>query len=141
MKILVRPRSVTRSNGHPSLKPIKDAGCEVVLSTPGTLPGEDELLKLLPGCIGYLAGVGIFDQDAVLATSASGKISGIGVDAFDPEPPEDWRITLDSRVIATPHIGGYTDESIERAMSVAVDNLLHALASANNDTQAKESHD
>lgn len=320
MKILVTPRSVTRTNGHPSLKPIEDAGYDVVFSTPGTFPSEDELLKLLPGCIGYLAGVekisakvlnaasdlrvvsrngtgvdsidleaaerngiavcravganargvaeltfglilslirsipfsdaamktrrwarregievagrtlgligcgvvgkyvaqfavgfdmnvvacdpypdhsfhpgerfsytlmdelleqsdiislhcppmtdgkplvdatmigrmndgvylintargSLLDQDAALAALTSGKISGIGVDAFDPEPPEDWRITLDPRVIATPHIGGYTDESIERAMSVAVDNLLHALATAKNVAQVKESHD
>jgi phosphoglycerate dehydrogenase-like enzyme len=30
-------------------------------------------------------------------------------------------------VIGTPHIGGYTRESIDRAMTVAVDNLLAAL--------------
>ncbi len=320
MKILVTPRSVTRTHGHPSLKPLEDAGYEVVFSTPGTLPGEDELLKLLPGCIGYLAGVekisakvlntvsdlrvisrngtgvdsidleaaersgiavcraaganargvaeltfglilslirsipfsdaamktqrwvrregievagrtlgligcgvvgkyvaklalgfdmnvlacdpypdysfhpgerfsyarmdellersdiislhcppmadgkplvdaamigrmkngvylvntargSLLDQDAALAALTSGKISGIGVDAFDPEPPEDWRITLDPRVIATPHIGGYTGESIERAMSVAVDNLLHALVSAKNVAQARKRHE
>jgi phosphoglycerate dehydrogenase-like enzyme len=77
----------------------------------------------------------LLDQGAALAALTSGKISGIGVDSFDPEPPEDWRITLDPRVVATPHIGGYTDESIERAMSVAVDNLLHALATAKNVAQ------
>jgi phosphoglycerate dehydrogenase-like enzyme len=309
MKILVTPRSVTRTNGHPSLKPIEDAGYDIVFSAPGTSPSEQELLQLLPGCIGYLAGVekisakvlnaasglrvvsrngtgvdsidleaaarngivvcralganargvaelafglilglirsipfsdaamktrrwtrrqgievagrtlgligcgvvgrqvaqfalafgmkvlacdpcpdngfrpgerfsyagmdallgqsdiislhcppladgrplldaamigrmidgvylvntargSLLDQDAALAALASGKISGIGVDAFDPEPPEDWRIALDPLVIATPHIGGYTEESIERAMSVAVANLLHALAAA-----------
>lgn len=312
MKVLVTPRSVTRSNGHPSLKPIADAGYQVVFSNPGTLPGEDELRKLLPGCIGYLAGVekisaqvlnsapelrvisrngtgvdsidlgaaerngiavrraaganargvaeltlglilglvrsipfsdaamktrrwirregievagrtlgligcgvvgkhvarfalgfdmnvlacdpypdpgfrsgerfayasmeellersdiislhcpptadgrplvdatmigrmrdgvylvntargSLLDQHAALAALASGKISGIAVDAFEPEPPEDWRLTLDPRVIATPHIGGYTGESIDRAMTVAVDNLLHALVSAKNE--------
>jgi D-3-phosphoglycerate dehydrogenase len=31
------------------------------------------------------------------------------------------------RVIATPHLGGYTHESIDRATVAAVDNLLAAL--------------
>lgn len=320
MKILVTPRSVTRNSGHPSLKPIEGAGYQIVFSTPGTLPGESELLKLLPGCIGYLAGVerisaqvldaapglrvisrngtgvdsidleaaarngiavcraaganargvaeltfglilglirsipysdsamktrrwarregievagrtlgligcgavgkcvarfalgfemnvvacdpdpdhsfhpgarfsyarmdellvqsdvislhcppaaddkplvdaamiermkdGVYlintargclvDQDAALAGLASGKISGIGVDAFEPEPPEDWRLTLDARVIASPHIGGYTAESIDRAMSAAVENLLHALAAAKDAAPARKGHE
>ncbi|MBI3370287.1 MAG: phosphoglycerate dehydrogenase [Betaproteobacteria bacterium] len=319
MKILVTPRSVTRTQGHPSLKPIGDAGYDVVFSTPGELPGEDELLKLLPGCTGYLAGVekisaklldaapglrvisrngtgvdsidleaaerngievcralganargvaeltlglilglirsipysdaamktrgwarregvelagrtlgligcgvvgkcvarfalafdmnvaafdpypdlnfqpgarfsrvdmagllaqsdiislhcpptadgkplvdatmisrmkdgvylvntarsSLLDQDAALCALASGKISGIAVDAFASEPPADWRLTLDPRVIATPHIGGYTGESIERAMSVAVYNLLHALATSNDAAKARKAH-
>lgn len=317
MKILVTPRSVTRTNGHPSLKPIEDAGYDIVFSAPGSLPGEDELLKLLPGCIGYVAGVekisakvldaasglrvvsrngtgvdsidlaaaerngiaicravganargaaeltfglilslirsiafsdaamktrrwvrregieledrtlgiigcgvvgkcvarfalgfdlnvlacdpyadhsfrpgerfsyvrmeellaqsdiislhcppttdgkplvdaamigrmidgvylvntargSLIDQGAALAALTSGKISGIGVDAFEPEPPEDWRLTQDPRVIATPHIGGYTAESIDRAMSVAVGNLLRALPTSKNVAETRK---
>ena len=47
MKILVTPRSVTK-NGHPSLARLEEAGYEVVFSTPGTFPAEEELLELLP---------------------------------------------------------------------------------------------
>jgi len=304
MKILVTPRSVTR-DGHPALEKLTEAGYELVFSTPGAFPGEDELLELLPGCVGYLAGVeeissrvldaakglqvisrngtgvdsidlgaadrngikvlravganargvaelamggiiaavrsipfsdaamkdrkwtrrkGIelsdrtlgligcgmigrlvagfalaFDMDviacdpyadmsykpskrfafasiddvlggsdiislhcppqdggalidaasiekmkdgvyiintarasliddrAVLAGLESGKIAGVVVDAFDPEPPADWRLAGHSKVIGTPHIGGFTPESIDRAVSAAVDNLLQAL--------------
>lgn len=320
MKILVTPRSVTRTRGHPSLQPLGDAGYEVVFSAPGISPSEDDLLKLLPGCIGYLAGVekisaqvlnaasglrvisrngtgvdsidldaargngievcralganargvaeltlglilglirsipysdaamktrswarregievagrtlgligcgivgkcvarfalafdmnvvacdpypdhgfrpgarfgyssvdelldrsdiislhcppttdgralvdatmigrmkdGVYlvntargslvEQEAALAALASGKIAGIGIDAFDPEPPEDWRLTLDPRVIATPHVGGYTGESIDRAMSVAVSNLLHALATPKDVSVTRKRHE
>lgn len=307
MKILVTPRSVTRNHNHPALQPLYAAGCEVVFCSPGLSPSEDELIDLLPGCAGYLAGVekisgkvldlapdlkvisrngtgtdnidadsarrnniqvcraiganargvaeltfglilglirsipfsdatmktgawerrqgvevdgrtiglvgcgvigrhvarfalgfdmqvvaydpfpdpgfkpsehfsyvdmaglldqadiislhcpalpagaalvdadmiarmrngvylvntargSLIDQNAALLALASGKIAGIAVDAFDPEPPTDWRLSKDPRVISTPHIGGFTNESIERAMSVAVDNLLNALA-------------
>ncbi len=305
-KVLVTPRSVTR-NGHPALAAIESAGYEVVLSTPGQLPSEDELLELLPGCVGYLAGVervsakvlgeatdlkvisrngtgvdsvdtdaaarngiticraaganargvaelafglvmalirsvpfsdlamkqqrwerrkgiemagrtlglvgcgaigksvarfalafdmdvlafdpypdsaflpgdrfrfvdmeqllatsdvislhcpppadgkplvdqstiarmkdgvylvntargGLIDPDAAEAALASGKISGIGVDAYEVEPPTDWRLVQDPRVIATPHIGGFTEESVDRAVTIAVDQLLSVLA-------------
>jgi phosphoglycerate dehydrogenase-like enzyme len=31
------------------------------------------------------------------------------------------------RVVATPHLGGFTEESVERAVQIAVDNLLAEL--------------
>ncbi|TFG57910.1 MAG: oxidoreductase, partial [Spirochaetales bacterium] len=55
-KILVTPRSLTKKR-HPAFSLFEDAGLSVVTCTPGVMPGEDELLSLLPGCIGYLAGV------------------------------------------------------------------------------------
>ena len=42
-RILVTPRSVTKS-GHPSLERFRQAGFEVVFSTPGVQPDEAELL-------------------------------------------------------------------------------------------------
>ena len=53
---LVTPRSVTK-DGHPSLQRIRDAGYDIVVSSPGKQPTEGELLRLVPGCVGYLAGV------------------------------------------------------------------------------------
>jgi D-3-phosphoglycerate dehydrogenase len=55
-KILVTPRSLTKE-GHPTLDLLTQAGYEVIFSTPGKSPDEEELLRLLPGCIGMLAGV------------------------------------------------------------------------------------
>ena len=49
------------------------------------------------------------------------------MDAFKKEPPENWDIIDHPRVIVTPHIGGYTAESIDRATIAAVDNLLNVL--------------
>lgn len=71
---------------------------------------------------------GLIDPDAAVAALASGKVSGIGVDAHEVEPPTDWRLVQDPRVIATPHIGGFTEESVDRAVTVAVDQLLSVLA-------------
>ncbi len=55
-RILITPRSVT-AGGHPALARLQDAGYEVVFATPGQQPTETELLEVLPGCVGYLAGV------------------------------------------------------------------------------------
>ena len=305
MKILITPRSITR-DGHPSLAKLEAAGYELVFSTPGAFPSEDELIELLPGCVGYLAGVeqisgkvldsagdlkaisrngtgvdsvdleaaerngvqilraaganargvaeltfghilasvrsipfsdaamkdhrwerrkglelagrklglvgcgmigrlvakfalafdmdvvacdpqadmsfkpsgrfnfgsiddvlqdsdiislhcpasqdggalidatavgemtdgvyiintaraSLLDDRAVLAGLESGKIAGVVVDAFESEPPSDWTLAGHPKVISTPHIGGFTSESVDRAVSVAVDNLLAAL--------------
>ncbi|MDP6636884.1 MAG: phosphoglycerate dehydrogenase [Phycisphaerae bacterium] len=304
MKILITPRSLTR-DGHKSLARLEDAGYELLFSTPGEFPSEDELIKLLPGCVGYLAGVekissrvldsagdlkvisrngtgvdsvdlgaadrnkvqvlravganargvaeltfghilaavrsipfsdaamkdqrwerrkgfeladrtlgligcgmigqqvarfalgfdmrvlacdpfadmsfkpsnrfafnsidgvladsdiislhcppqdggpvidaetieemkdgvyiintaraNLLDERAVLAGLDSGKIAGVVIDAFDPEPPSDWTLAKHPKVVSSPHIGGFTSESVDRAVSVAVDNLLAAL--------------
>lgn len=69
----------------------------------------------------------LVDDDAVLAALEDGTLSTYAVDAFDSEPPEPSRRLGHERVIATPHIGGYTHTSVRRATSMAVDNLLAAL--------------
>lgn len=74
------------------------------------------------------ARAGLMDDDAVLEALDSGQIAGVAIDVFRMEPPEDLRLARHPRVIATPHIGGFTDEGVDRAVSVAVKNMLDALA-------------
>ena len=83
-KILVTPRSLTRE-GDPALNLLRDAGYEVVLCTPGKSPGEEELILLLPGCVGWLAGVEKITDRVLGKASDLRAISrnGTGVDSID----------------------------------------------------------
>ncbi|MFI9643828.1 hypothetical protein ACIG87_27895 [Micromonospora sp. NPDC051925] len=49
------------------------------------------------------------------------------MDAFDREPPEPSALLRHPRVVATPHLGAATSESVRRASEAAVENLLVAL--------------
>jgi len=72
----------------------------------------------------------LVDDDAVLAALEDGTLSTYAVDAFDSEPPELNPLLQHERVLATPHIGGYTTGSVRRATALAVENLLAVLEPA-----------
>ncbi len=69
----------------------------------------------------------LVDDDAVLVALESGALSYYAIDAFDTEPPEPSALLQHPRVIATPHLGGFTTTSVRRATSMAVDNILREL--------------
>jgi phosphoglycerate dehydrogenase-like enzyme len=75
------------------------------------------------------ARAGLWDEEAVFNGLESGQIAGVALDVFPEEPPRDRRLAKHPNVIAMPHCGAYTRESVDRAISVAVDNLLQALGS------------
>ncbi len=69
----------------------------------------------------------LLDDAAVIRALDSGKLSGVAIDAFRKEPPMDDPLVKHAKVIATPHVGAFTKESVSRAVSVAIDNLLQFL--------------
>lgn len=74
------------------------------------------------------ARAGLVDPVAVLAALDAGSLSAYATDTADAESPDLAPLLRHERVIATPHIGAYTEESVARATAVAVENLLQALA-------------
>ncbi len=85
--------------------------------------------RLRPGChVVNTARAGLVDEGAMLAALERGQVRAYATDVFAAEPPEPSPLLAHPRVIATPHIGGLTAESVGRATAAAVDNLLAALA-------------
>ncbi|MCI2395038.1 NAD(P)-dependent oxidoreductase [Aliiroseovarius sediminis] len=80
-KILITPRSLSKGN-HPDLEPLRRAGFELVMPTPGATPTEVDLVKALPGCVGWLAGVEPVSEAVILSAKDLRVISrnGTGVD-------------------------------------------------------------
>jgi D-3-phosphoglycerate dehydrogenase / 2-oxoglutarate reductase len=80
-RILVTPRSLTETP-HPSVENLRNLGIDIVYSTPGKLPDEAELLHLIPGTTGWLAGVEPISH-AVIESARHLKVisrNGTGID-------------------------------------------------------------
>jgi D-3-phosphoglycerate dehydrogenase len=88
------------------------------------------VLERLPEgcCLVNTARATLVDESAILDSLEKGKLRAYATDVFDPEPPQPGSALLaHPRVIGTPHIGGFTEESIRRAAEAAVQNLLAIL--------------
>lgn len=70
----------------------------------------------------------LIDTAAALPLLESGQLGGIALDVFETEPPKLTGLLQHERVICTPHIGGFTGESVNNAVEAAVRNLLEVLA-------------
>jgi D-3-phosphoglycerate dehydrogenase len=83
--------------------------------TPATrgLVGAGTLARMKPSAVLVnTARGGLVDEDALLAALDAGTLAGAGLDAFAEEPPKDRRVLEHPRVLATPHVGGSTEEAI-----------------------------
>ncbi|MCB1329196.1 MAG: phosphoglycerate dehydrogenase [Maritimibacter sp.] len=86
------------------------------------------LAKMKPGgVIINTARAELIDDAAVLAALDSGVLSALATDVFREEPPAPSPLLSHDRVILTPHAGGFTEESVNRATRAAIENILKVL--------------
>lgn len=93
--VLVTPRSLS-AEGHPALQKLRDAGFTVLAPWPGRQPGEEELLRVLPECVAYLAGVERITAQVLKAATKLKIISrnGVGMDNIDLHVAEQLGIVV-----------------------------------------------
>ena len=71
---------------------------------------------------------GIIDEDAAYEALKSGKLAGLGLDAFETEPPTKSRLFEFDNVIATPHTGAHTKEATDNMANASIRNLIDLLS-------------
>lgn len=72
---------------------------------------------------------GVVDEDALIDALEGGEIAGAGLDTFLQEPlPPDHALWKAKNAIITPHLGGFNDTYVEKALPIFERNLRHFLA-------------
>ena len=73
---------------------------------------------------------GLIDEEAVYEALKTGKLGGLGMDAFETEPPKDSPLFEFENVVATPHTGAHTQEATANMARMSVENLIAVLSGA-----------
>ena len=69
----------------------------------------------------------VVDELEIVKALDNNKVQIYATDVYKKEPPEVDDLISHPKTICTPHIGAYTEESINRAVEAAVDNILTVL--------------
>lgn len=70
---------------------------------------------------------GLLDEEACAEALKSGKLRGMGLDAFEQEPLPDSPLKGLPRVVFSPHTGAHTAEAVQKMGLMAVQNLISVL--------------
>lgn len=71
---------------------------------------------------------GIIDEAAAYEALKIGRLGGLGLDAFEVEPPEDSPLFKLENIVVTPHTGAHTIEATQNMADLAVENLIAVLS-------------
>jgi D-3-phosphoglycerate dehydrogenase / 2-oxoglutarate reductase len=71
---------------------------------------------------------GLIDTDAVWRALVSGRLSGVGLDVFDPEPPGHHPLFSHPDVVLTPHLMGLSRQATAATFAAAAQGVLDVLS-------------
>jgi D-3-phosphoglycerate dehydrogenase len=123
------PSEVARAD----LKDLAAASDVLTLHVPLTtqthrLVDEAFLAGVRPGAILVNCGRGgLLDLDAALAALQSGQLAGVGLDVFDPEPPQHHPLFDHPNVVLTPHLMGLTRNATAATFADAAHGIVDVL--------------
>jgi D-3-phosphoglycerate dehydrogenase / 2-oxoglutarate reductase len=87
------------------------------------------LARIRPGAVLVNCGRGgLLDLDAALAALESGRLGGVGLDVFDPEPPRHHPLFDHPNVVLTPHVMGLTRRATAATFAAAARGVTDVLA-------------
>ena len=85
--------------------------------------------RVRPGAVLVNCGRGgLLDLDAALAALESGRLGGVGLDVFDPEPPPHHPLFDHPGVVLTPHLMGLTRRATAATFAAAAQGVTDVLA-------------
>jgi D-3-phosphoglycerate dehydrogenase / 2-oxoglutarate reductase len=90
--------------------------------------GEEQISQMKDGVILVNCSRGaLIDLDAAFAALVSGKIGGVGLDVFDPEPPEHHVLFDHENVVLTPHVMGLSKQATFATLTMAAQGVRDLL--------------
>jgi D-3-phosphoglycerate dehydrogenase / 2-oxoglutarate reductase len=93
------------------------------------LVGEAFLTRVKPGAVLVNCGRGgLIDADAVWRALDGGRLSGVGLDVFDPEPPGHHPLFGHPDVVLTPHLMGLSRRATAATFTAAARGVLDVLS-------------
>jgi D-3-phosphoglycerate dehydrogenase / 2-oxoglutarate reductase len=87
------------------------------------------LARIKPGAVLVNCSRGaLIDSDAVYRALTGGRLSGVGLDVFDPEPPGPHPLYDHPGVVLTPHLMGLSRRATAATFTAAAQGVLDVLA-------------
>jgi len=69
----------------------------------------------------------LIDLDAAHAALQEGRLAGLGLDVYDPEPPAHHRVFDHPNTVLTPHLMGFTRRAMALTIRAAVEGAAAVL--------------